>query len=169
MMKVSEFIVRHFIASIVSVLLPVGLAVVAYVVLFILAIITNSDPGGPLSLPFGIVLTGTAAVLYTALLLFPAVAMADFISRHLRGWRQMMGLPIALLNLLVLIFAAASIIRLYPGYENTFGLMLADDPAAVVLVLTLPLAVYWWTTKIVQFGLWIPTALFRKLKKPAAS
>lgn len=165
----SNFVLRHFVASIVSVVAPVVLLVITYVVLFVIAIITNSSLGSPIALPLWIAIIAVISVLYTAILLFPTALLAEAIARFFGKWQHIAQIPISTLVLLVLVYALSLIVRLHPNYSEIDILHWANHPLVIFLILTIPLGFYWWTMKIVQTGVTLPIVLFRKLIKPSDS
>lgn len=78
-------LIRHLVASIVSITAAILLVTVVYFTLLVVAIASNSGPGGLIALPFWAVAAGIFSLFYTACLPFPAVLIAELISQRLRS------------------------------------------------------------------------------------
>ncbi len=163
--SISGFFVRHLVASLVSVVAPVILWGIAYLVLLLIAIFNNTGLGGPLALPFWAVFFLIAGAISTTLLLFPSVLIAETATRHLGKWRHLAQIPVSTLALAGLIHLASQLAHLRPGYSESSFLFWADYPWILFLALAIPLGIYWWTMKAVQTGLFIPAAVFKWLHK----
>jgi hypothetical protein len=144
------FVLRHFIASIISIIAAIMFAVIVYFILFFAAIITNTDLGGPLALPLFIVIAGILSLIYTTLLLFPAVLIAELISQRLRTHQLIAQILLSTISLALLIILISYGIHFIPNYENYPFLSLANYPVQIFLVLCIPLGFYFCITKIVQ-------------------
>jgi hypothetical protein len=167
--SITNFILRHFVASVVSIAVPVALVIITYCVLFIVAIITDTGLGGPVALPFWAVIILAISFLYTAILLFPSTLFAEAIARVFGKWQHIAQIPISTLILLLLVHALSLMIRRHPDYSEMNILHWANYPLVVFLILTIPLGIYWWTMKFIQAGFSVPTILFRKLRQPISS
>lgn len=163
--SISNFILRHFVASVVSLVAPIVLLVFAYFVLFLIAIFTNSGLGSPIALPLWAILIFAISTIYTAILLFPSVLIAEATAHILGKWQHIIQIPISTLVLAILTYIASLVARLLPNYAETIILHWADNPFVVFLVLAIPLGVYWWTMKAVQIGISFPVVLFKRLRK----
>ncbi len=154
---------RHFVASVTSVVIPTVLLVVVYFVLLIIAIFTGTGLGSPISLPLWVAFVFVISTIYTAILLFPSALMAEAISSAFGKWQHIAQIPISMLVLVALILAASFTLRLYPDYSEIGFLHLVDNPIVTFIILLIPLGIYWWTMKIVQTGISIPTAFLKSL------
>jgi hypothetical protein len=163
----SSFVFRHFVASVVSIVTPVIVWFIAYFVLFLVALFTNSTLGGPIALPGLAVLIFVTSVIYTSIFLFPSVSIAEITSRNLGRWQHIAQIPISTLALFVLIYISSQVARHLPIYNETHLLSWAESPFIVFLILAIPLGLYWWTMKAVQAGLSIPVGLFKRMKEGA--
>ena len=79
----SNIVFRHLIASVVSVAVAVLIASIAYIVLFVIAIFTNSGLGSPIALPLWLVFIVLVSTVYTAALLFPSTLIAEIATHSL--------------------------------------------------------------------------------------
>ena len=161
----SSFVLRHLIASLVSIAVPVIILLIAYFVLYIIAIFTNSGLGSPIALPLWMIFVIVVSVLYTALLLFPSTFIAEIMSRSFGKWQHIAQIPLSTLVLLAFVYALSLMVRILPNYLELNILHWANYPLVVFLILTIPLGIYWWTMKAIQTGVSIPMILFRKLTK----
>ena len=159
----ASFVVRHFVASIVSIAVPVILEVVVYLALLVAAILLNKGLGSPVSLPLTIALTVPIVVAYTAFFLFPSVLVAEIACRGFGKWHYVMQIPVSAVALLALVWLASLLLHLMPKYAELPLLHWASYPLYVFLILAIPLGLYWWTAKLVQMGIGVPAKLFRKL------
>lgn len=158
----SKFWLRHFVASVVSIAVPVFLVFVIYVGLFIVAIVTNSGPGGPLALPFWMLAAFVVSLLYTACLLFPSVWIAEMISHRFGKWHFVWEIFISTLVLGILIFATSFMLN---GIYNRDGMnLILNNPGYVFVALLIPLGIYWWTAKFVQLGFRLPGYFWSRLQ-----
>ena len=165
----TNFILRHFVALIVSITVPAVIWIITYFVLLAIALVTNSGLGGLVALPFWTVFTFVISVLYTAILLFPSASLAEAIARVFGKWQHIAQIPISISVLLILVHALSLLVRRHPDFSEMNILHWANYPIVVSLILTIPLGIYWWTLKFVQAGFTLPVLLFRKLRKSKAS
>ena len=100
---------RHVIASIISIVLPVLITAGAYIVLFIMAVVYDGALGSPVALPLLALFVLATSIIYTTLLLFPAVAIAEVASQPFREWRHVMQIPLSTLILAILVATATAI------------------------------------------------------------
>lgn len=170
MSAILAFAGRHLIASLVSVGLPVAVVTVTYFVLLVIAILTDTGVGGPLALPFWVLLTLVVSLGYTSLLLFPVVAVAEIVSRAFGRWQHVAQVPLSTVFLAlfaVLLMAVISLINQpHLSLKQWF-----NYSVLAFLVMTAPLGIYWWTMKFTQAILfavtsslaWIGRKVFSKL------
>jgi hypothetical protein len=163
--SISSFLFRHIVAAAVSIVTPVILWVIAYFLLLMIAIITNTTLGGPLSLPFWALFLLIVSIIYTVALLFPSVLIAEIAARSFGKWQHVAQIPISTLILAVLVFIASLIVRQNPSLAANEYLTWANYPWIVFLCLLIPLGIYWWVMKIVQTGTVLPGWLFKHLRK----
>lgn len=161
----SSFLFKHLIALTVSVVAPIILWVITYFVLFVIAIFTNSRLGSPVALPLWALIIFLLSVLYTVILLFPSVVLAETIARIFGKWQHIAQIPISTLFLAVLVFVTSSLVRIF-FYDSVINFLYwVDYPIIIFLGLTIPLGIYWWSMKIAQTGLLIPKMFFKRLRK----
>src|SRR4030065_1326007 len=147
---VSNFFIRHLIASTVSIAIPVVIVFITYLLLLIIAPFTNSGLGGPIALPFWMITVFIVSTLYTAIFLFPSIFIAKTSARILGKWQHVAQVPISTLALLILVYALSFAAHRYPDYSEMDLLNWANYPLVTFLVMTAPLGLYWWTMKIIQ-------------------
>ncbi len=148
--KLFAFILRHFIASIASIVFPILLVIITYFVLLLIAIIGNMSLGGILALPFWIIVAGIVSLLYTTCLLFPAVFLAELITQRYQLHPILVQIPISVTMLVALVYILAYGFRQLFSDANTQLYHFANCPLYIFLFLCFPLGLYWWTAKIVQ-------------------
>ncbi len=159
----TTFFLRHLFASIISIVAAILVVVIAYFTLLIVAIVTNSGLGGPLSLPFFIAAAGVLSLFYTACLIFPSVALAELISQRIHSHKYLAQALLSTLMLAILIFILAIGFRTIDNFESPTLLELANYPVQIFLVLCLPLGFYWLATKTVQVAMIVIIKLFDKV------
>jgi hypothetical protein len=167
--SITSFVLRHFVASIMSITVPAAIWIITYFVLFIIALVTNSGLGGLAALPFWTVVIYVISVLYTAILLFPSAFLAEAIARVFGKWQLVAQIPISISVLFILVHALRLLVHRHPDCSEIEILHWANYPLAVSLILTIPLGIYWWTLKFVQAGFTLPVILYRRLRKSKAS
>ncbi|MBI5649420.1 MAG: hypothetical protein HZC40_03070 [Chloroflexi bacterium] len=160
---VTNFFARHFIASLASILFPVILTVVAYFVLLVIAIFTNTGLGSPIALPLWMIIVAIFSTAYTALLLFPVALIAEIVSRVFGKWQHFAQVPISTAILFAVIFTLALIFRRAPNFPNEMATHWIEYTLVTACVFTIPLGMYWWTMKIIQAGISLPFFLLRKI------
>jgi hypothetical protein len=163
--RISSFILRHLIASLISVVTPVIILTISYFGLLLIAMITNRDLGGPIALPFWAVFIFIISSIYTGILLFPSVLFSEIISRGFGKWQHLVQIPISTLVLAILTFVIFLLVRSYPKYSEISILHWANYPFVFFLSLLIPLGLYWWTMKIIQAGVSFPFFLSNKIRK----
>jgi len=162
-LQVTGFFVRHLLASIVSVLLPVILSTVVYFVLLLVAIIWDLYLGSPVALPLWLLIIGVISILYTALLIFPSISLAEIITRGLGRRQHLLQLPIALSIMAGIVFLGMYIISEISNVRDNVIVQILDSPHILILVLAVPLSIYWFVTKTAYLGFSLIQRLLRKL------
>lgn len=160
---VFSFFTRHLVASIVSILLPVILTMIGYVVLFIIALFTDSGLGSPAALPLWMIINGLIATLYTGLGLFPIVVIAEIVSHVFGKWRHVAQIPVSTVLMFGLVFLLFAIFVNSPNQLFTAPMDWTYYALIVSCFLALPLGIYWWTMKLIEAGIFLPVFLFKKL------
>jgi hypothetical protein len=164
---VSNFYLRHLIASIVSIAIPVVVVFITYFLLLLIALVTNSGLGGPIALSFWMIFFFIVSTLYTAILLFPSVLIAEISARVFGKWQHVAQVPISTLVLLLIVFVLSFAARNTPNYSEAILLHWANYPLVTFLVLSIPLGLYWWTMKIIQAGISLPIIIYNAFRKLA--
>lgn len=157
MSAIVAFAGRHLIASLVSVGLPVALVTIAYFVLLVIAILTDTGLGSPVALPLWVLLTLVVSLGYTSLLLFPAVAVAEVVSRAFGKWQHVVQVPLSTVFLALFAVLLMAVI----GLINQPHLSLKqwfNYSVLAFLVMTVPLGIYWWTMKFTQAIMFVVTS-----------
>jgi len=121
-----------------------------YFILLAIAIFTHQAPGGPLALPFWVIAAGLISLFYTACLVFPAVAIAEWLVGKLPTRRFIAQIPVSMLVLAVLVFGIAFGSRLWLSDTQSSLLQLTRYPLQIVILLFVPLGYYWWIAKTVE-------------------
>jgi hypothetical protein len=142
-----SFFCRHLIASVVSLIAPIILVVITYLLLFVIAIVGNYPLGSPVALPFWILFTGIYSFLVTAFLLFPAVSLSELISTRISRRRLLAQAGIAIVILAVQVLILAWVTRL-TSYLNFSYWERANIFLTIFLILCLHLGLYWWIAKL---------------------
>ena len=158
------FLVRHFIASLVSILFPIVLIVITYVILFVVAIIIDSGLGSPIALPLWIIIGILISFLYTTFLLFPSVLLAEVVSGFCGKWHHVVQIPLSILVLFLFILIWRSILENLSINEPLLLVVCFDHPIYFLIVLSIPLGLYWWAMKIAQAASSVPKFLYRKIR-----
>jgi hypothetical protein len=127
------FVIRHGIASALTIAIPCLLWIVVYFALLIWAVIWNEPVGGPLGLPFGFFLLGAALLIAVVTILFPAVAIAEWIGRN-RGWNVFFQIPLSIALMAVIHGLWSTLSPGIPASERFRWLLL-------------PLGLYWWISQ----------------------
>lgn len=161
--QAAGFLVRHLFASVVSVLFPIILTTVAYFILLIIAIIKDLYLGSPLALPLWMLIVTVISILYTSVLIFPSLAFAEFITRDLGRRQHLLQLPISFLIMAGLIFLVAYIIPAISTIRDDSIIQIFDSPHLFLLVLAIPLSLYWFASKAAYFGVHLIRKLLRKI------
>lgn len=155
LLGMAQFLARHGLAlaaclGIASVLVALGLllTLAAYVVLFLIAVVSGSGLGGILALP---AILGAGMVAWLAcfaavlILILPAVVMAEGVCQPLRGSWRYLGQMVAST---LLMGAGCTVVSLALGW-------LSGSPQAPILLwlaLLIPLGAYWWIAKAVELA-----------------
>ncbi len=164
LLSLTSFFGRHLFAAVVSVAVPVVLAVVLYFTLLAYAFVAGVHPGGPFAMPFLVLLALLLSTAYTLFLLFPSVCIAEFISRRFGKWRHPIQIPVSTAVLAVLIFLSTLLGRHLAGQPQAPPLGWLGSPLVAFLLLLIPLGLYWWAMKLAELGLFLPAWLFKKLR-----
>ena len=158
-------ILRHTVATVVSIATPAILVVVGYFVMLLIAIFSNTGLGGPFALPFWVLITIATSTIYTSTLLFLSVALAEVLARFFGKWHHVFQIPISTIILAILTFTAGAIARIYPNYQETITLFWADHTWIIFLILCVPLGIYLSTKGFFMHSVSLPFTFLKKLKQ----
>lgn len=156
------FLLRHFVASIVTIVLPIVIITFIYFILLLVAIIWDFPLGSPVVLPLSILAAFVISLIYTLVFLFPAVWFSELISKRLK-WSRFTQIFLSNVILFALVHLIFGTLQLLPVYENTTWLQFADQPLISSIFLALPLGLYWWSAKAIELSTWGVCSLWRKL------
>jgi len=156
------FFLRHLAASLISIAVPIVLIVVIYFVLFLVAIVGNLPLGSPAVMPLSVLAMFLISLIYTAILLFPSVALSECMSRRLK-WSPFIQIPLSTGVMVGLVYLISVIFQRLPGYERQEWLHFASHPFITCLALCLPLGLYWWSAKAIELSTWGVSSLWKKL------
>lgn len=160
-----RFAVRHFVASIVSVVVPPILVTCIYFVLLGLAIVTNSGLGGPLALPAGLIFSIVASLLYTSFLLFPSVAISEILSNRFGKWKYPGQMLLSTAALALLTGAGVLAWHVTQDSREVDRSKWVSDSLLIFCLLLIPLGIYWWVCKIAEAGLAVPGRLLKWMRQ----
>jgi hypothetical protein len=151
-------IVAHAFASVLVVVTCVALTGLAYIVLLVVAGFTNGDIGGPLALPFMMLLGAVAGIGLVVLVLVPVTLASSWICRVVLDWPRLVQLPIALGLCLAETLAIAAIIATASGSPFRRSI---EVGAIVAIAIWIPLACYWSVLQIFELTRWASVRVWR--------
>lgn len=144
MMAATLFLIRHAIAiTVVTGCLCIGWTII-YFALFLLAILTNSGLGSPLSYPITLVFLLISSLVICGGIFAPSCGMGALIC-YLAKWPRLVSIPFT--------FVAALALSYLAYWFFIFFVTTHSMPPAVVILqsfllyLSIPLGVYWWVTE----------------------
>ena len=140
-MQVARFVTKHAVAGAVVVTGITAFTATCYVALLIWAALTGGAPGGPLALPFLIVLALVASIAAVGLILLPTTMLTESmcVKRRLRIALQ---IPLSVACLSAYVFSGALAITLI---RRTSVAAASTTAGIVIVVLLIPLGAYWWS------------------------
>lgn len=142
--RIGGFCARHLAALLVTVVVPCVLWTLAYIALLLWAIFTDSGIGGPFAYPAGLLFCFIAASAASVVLLFPSVALAEWLARR-QGFPILAQIPISIAILSLLCLIIVSVIVMV-GAPPSFRA--ASVCFGILLVAHLPpLGLYWWVAQ----------------------
>ncbi len=142
---------RHSIATaVLAVALALGFALL-YFVLLAIAIVFNLGLGGPLALPFAIVVGGLLGLIAGPLILLPLTLLVEWVCGKLPLFKTLAQIPLSSLLLLVALLS----LLVFAAFETQIplGEFLLVSGFGVVGAL-FALGVYWWTLRVVDVLTW---------------
>ncbi len=138
-----RFAAKHAVAATLVVAGMATLSGVSYFVLLAWAVLTDEPLGGPLAFPFMIVLAAATGVTVVSVALFPVTALTEWICRR-SDLRTRWQIPIAAAVMGTWVLMLAATATLLSGAPLASG---AAPAGVIVLLLLIPLWIYWWTTQ----------------------
>lgn len=139
------FVLKHLVAGGVLVVGTVALTAVLYFVLLAGAAVAGEPLGGPLALPFLVLLALVTSGLAVALVLLPTTALSEWICRKYRlPWAVQIPAATAFLGLHLLLLSL-----LIGALRGTPGASVTLQAGVLFGLLLVPLGAYWWTVQAV--------------------
>lgn len=126
-----------------------ALVCVAYFALLVYAMFTDGGLGGPLALPFFVVVAALFGMAVSVCVCLPATAFAELVRRW-RRWRLVWEIPLAVLPLGALVVCLAYLIRTRVEDPPTDLFWAVLGGIVVVLLL-----VHWCTLQLVELAFWL--------------
>ncbi len=139
---------KHLIATGVFAVVGMLVSIVAYFVLFVVAVVTNQELGGPLTIVFLPVVAFLIALVIAAFCFYPATAIAEWLCAK-KKWNLFAQIPISS----SLLFLEMIFIVIFSPFENgnDFSTAKTIESAFIgFLLLAIPLGFYWWTLKSID-------------------
>jgi hypothetical protein len=143
-LRIGAFLLRHLVAvPVLTLVLCLGWVLV-YLVLLVVAAVTDSGIGGPLALPAGLIFFGVAGVVLGWGVFAPACAVGAALCTVFRlpgiaaipfVWLSALGFSYAVFSF------AAHIMTIEPAASASAPLLL------FALGISIPLGIYWWLTE----------------------
>jgi len=134
--------VAHAMATAVILSISVLLTVLSYFGLLAWAALANAPIGGPLALPFMILVAFVGSCMAVLVVLFPSTLLSEITCRKLH-WPKLIEIPLATLaSLLISLIVGSTVGWFYGDIEQALRLALISE-----LVLLVPLGAYWWSVQ----------------------
>ena len=151
---VLSFLARHLLFVLLAMLVGCVIWTVAYLVLFVIAMLADQGLGGPLAYPAGLMAIVVACAVIGWGFFAPASAVGALFCGLLK-WPRLWAIPLVTLTVLVLCYLVSwPFVEMGVLYEAPSFWMVLKNFA---IYLSVPLGVYWWLTE----G---PGALFEVLR-----
>lgn len=154
--RIGSFCARHCLALTVTVAAACVVWTVTYFALLLWAVCTDSDIGGPLAYPAGLLFSFVASTAASLILLFPSTAFAEWFARR-RGFPILVQIPVSVVALALLCIIAIGIIFTVGSQPSLHGV--AFSFGILFLSLLVPLGLYWWAAQSIPLLL----SLMRRL------
>lgn len=139
---------RHSLATLATAAVACAIWTITYLFLLLWAGFFGGGLGGPLAYPGGLVAVLLLTAVVCLVVLAPATGIADWVARRYE-LPFLIRIPLSLGALLVLCTAAVvagTVGGVFSSLSEAIGTL-----AVLVLVLSLPLGVYWWIAEAVPF------------------
>jgi hypothetical protein len=158
-MAAMRFAFKHAVATIVLTAASVALTVVSYFGFLAWAAVAGQGIGGPLALPFVILLALLAALACVMGALLPVTALADVITSRVFHWHRLAQIPVSGSLLLAYVVGLGIVVGLACG-ATIERAATAAIPLAVVLLV--PLGLYWWCLQSTDLVVGLASGLFQR-------
>jgi hypothetical protein len=139
-----------------SVVLPI----VAYFALLLVAMVTNSGVGGPLALPFMMIVSVVGCAAAVAVVLWPVTTATEAVCGR-RGWVVLVQIPVSTLLMIAEVLVLGALIAAIRHEPFADWLTYSLIAAASLLI---PLGVYWWTLQAAHAVFAMCSALWRRAR-----
>ena len=159
-----SFLARHLAALLVSITVPTVLYLAFWVVCFLYAAFTNQDLGSPMLSFILAVAVIAVACIYSLLILFPSVALSEYLSCFCGKWSHLAQIPIAVTVMAAIIYVLHFALTLINLNKESSIFAIINYPFAVILVLLLPLGLYWVSMKFTQLVFAFPLYIYKVIR-----
>lgn len=151
----ARFVFKHAVATTVVWVGCAAFTCVAYFALFVYAMFTNEGLGGPLALPFFVLVAALFGIVVCVCVCIPATVFAEVVRRW-RRWRLPWEVPLVVLPLgaLVVFFAYLNRTRAEEPQPDVFWAVLGG-------ILGVLLLAYWCALQTVELAFWLLGRVWR--------
>jgi len=157
-----RYAVKHAVAATVVVCSIVAFTVISYFGLLAWAVVAGAPIGGPLALPFMLILAVALSIIAALAVLWPVTTLSEVVCRRFGHWQTLIQIPMATFLLFVEVIAIEVLIALLRQQPGARGLV----PGAIAgVILLVPLGIYWWSLQATNKILEMSGALWRWLRK----
>ena len=139
---------RHGLALLAVVVMASAIWTATYIALILWAVIANTDLGGPLTYPVGLLAVMLAAALASLVLFCPATVLAEWACRR-RRLPILVQIPVSVALLAPLCALAAGAFHLLRDPDASFGSFVRLTAWLFAFSL-IPIGVYWWVAQTGQ-------------------
>jgi hypothetical protein len=140
--------ISHTAAACAVVGVSLAFALVSYFGLLAWAVLAGLPLGGPLALPFLMLLALLTSTAATLLVLFPATLVGHFLCRRL-GWPAAAEIPVSSALTLGIAVGISTVIGSYAAVSISTAAALGALVGAFLLV---PLGEFWWVMRVSSWG-----------------
>ena len=155
---------KHVLAGAVNVIGFTALACLTYLVLLLIALITNQGLGSPLLIVLVPVGSFSVSLVCAAFFLFPSAAAAEWICGKALRINLLFEVPVSFAILFAQVLVVTWLGTLIVG-EDITGSIIMQLSIAGFVVLVVPLVIYWWALKAADGVRHMLRALYRYLEK----
>jgi len=139
---------EHTLAASVVIVGAFAISIISYLGLLLWAIVTDAPLGGPLALPFMILLALLGSLLSIGFVLFPITLFSHWLCASILEKPTFVQIPVATGLLIIELLVIALVCALTGDHEISTSLLLGFCAALILLV---PLGAYWWTLQITDW------------------